>query len=92
MEENKKLSEVTKNIKIYPDRLDNLKVINKAIIKEHQVLDLVKKYQTEYDDIQLVVRASGTEDLVRVSCCYKDLDTMNEIVDNVVNLIKSLDK
>ena len=92
IEENKKLSELTNNIKIYPDRLDNLKVKDKSVIKNQQVIDLVNNYKKQYEDIQLVVRASGTEDLVRVSCCYKDLNTMNEIVDNVVNLIKSLDK
>lgn len=92
IEENKKLSELTNNIKIYPDRLDNLKVTDKSVIKDQQVIDLVNNYKKQYEDIQLVVRASGTEDLVRVSCCYKDLNTMNEIVDSVVNLIKSLDK
>lgn len=92
IEENKKLSELTNNIKIYPDRLDNLKVKDKSVIKDQQVIDLVNNYKKQYEDIQLVVRASGTEDLVRVSCCYKDLNTMNEIVDSVVNLIKSLDK
>ena len=92
IEENKKLSELTNNIKIYPDRLDNLKVKDKSVIKNQQVIDLVNNYKKQYEDIQLVVRASGTEDLVRVSCCYKDLNTMNEIVDSVVNLIKSLDK
>lgn len=92
VEENKSLSELTNNIKIYPDRLVNLKVKDKQIAKDVQVINLINKYLNEYEDIQLVVRASGTEDLLRVSCCYKDETIMNEIVDSVVDLIKSLDK
>lgn len=92
IEENKPLSELTNNIKIYPDRLVNLKVKDKQIAKDVQVINLINKYLNEYEDIQLVVRASGTEDLLRVSCCYKDETIMNEIVDSVVDLIKSLDK
>lgn len=92
IEENKSLSELTNNIKIYPDRLVNLKVKDKQIAKDVQVINLINKYLNEYEDIQLVVRASGTEDLLRVSCCYKDETIMNEIVDSVVDLIKSLDK
>ena len=92
VEENKPLSKLTNNIKIYPDRLVNLKVKDKQIAKDVQVINLINKYLNEYEDIQLVVRASGTEDLLRVSCCYKDETIMNEIVDSVVDLIKSLDK
>lgn len=92
IEENKSLSELTNNIKIYPDRLVNLKVKDKQIAKDVQVINLINKYLNEYEDIQLVVRASGTEDLLRVSCCYKDETIMNEIVASVVDLIKSLDK
>lgn len=92
IEENKPLSKLTNNIKIYPDRLVNLKVKDKQIAKDVQVINLINKYLNEYEDIQLVVRASGTEDLLRVSCCYKDETIMNEIVDSVVDLIKSLDK
>lgn len=90
--ENKKLSELVSDLTIYPDRLDNLKVKDKSIAKDKQVLELINKYKQEYENILIVVRASGTEDLLRVSCCYKDKKIMDEVVDNIVNLIKSLDK
>ena len=89
---NKTLIELTNELKIYPDKLVNLKVKNKHVIKNEKVIDIINKYKNLYDnDIQLVVRASGTEDLIRVSCCYKDENINNQIIDEIVSLIKSLD-
>jgi phosphoglucosamine mutase len=89
---NKTLKELTSKIKIYPDKLVNIKVKNKAVIKDNRVLEKINEYINEYQDkIQLVVRASGTEDLVRVSCCHESYDITNNIVDTIVELIKSID-
>lgn len=89
----KTLKELTSELKIYPDKLVNLKVKDKNIIKNELVVNKVNEFINLYNkNIQLVVRASGTEDLVRVSCCYSNYDIMNNIVDEMVNLIKSLDK
>ena len=92
-ETNKTLKELTSELKIYPDKLVNLRVKDKNIIKNELILNKVNEIINLYDkNIQLIVRASGTEDLVRVSCCYSDYDIMNNIVDEMVNLIKSMDK
>lgn len=89
----KTLKELTSELKIYPDKLVNLRVKDKNIIKNELVVNKVNEFINLYNkNIQLVVRASGTEDLVRVSCCYSNYDIMNNIVDEMVNLIKSLDK
>lgn len=89
----KTLKELTSELKIYPDKLVNLRVKDKNIIKNELVVNKVNELINLYNkNIQLVVRASGTEDLVRVSCCYSNYDIMNNIVDEMVNLIKSLDK
>lgn len=89
----KTLKELTSELKIYPDKLVNLKVKDKNIINNEIVVNKVNEFINSYNkNIQLVVRASGTEDLVRVSCCHSNYDIMNNIVDEIVNLIKSLDK
>ena len=89
---NKSLKELTSELKIYPDKLVNLKVNDKNVINNKLVINKVNEFIDEYkDDIQLVVRASGTEDLVRVSCCHKDYDVTNNVINTLVDLIKSID-
>ena len=89
---NKTLKELTSELKIYPDKLVNLKVNDKNVINNKLVINKVNEFIDEYkDDIQLVVRASGTEDLVRVSCCHEDYDVTNNVINTLVDLIKSID-
>lgn len=90
-ETGKTLQELTKDIVIYPDRLDNLRVKNKKVAKEEVVVNRVKAINNELgSEGLLIVRASGTENLVRVSCCAKTKEIVDKYVDELVELIKGL--
>lgn len=92
-ETNKSLQELTKEIEIWPDKLVNLKVKDKHIANDIRIKSLVDEYKNKYGSkLQLVIRASGTENLLRVSCCAKEDTLVNHIIDRFVTLIKQIDE
>lgn len=89
---NKSLLELTKDLEIWPDKLVNLKVKDKKIANEDIVKNEVNKIKEQYPNIQLVIRASGTENLLRVSCCAESKELVNEIIEHFVTLINKIDQ
>ncbi len=68
IESRKTLAELAKEVRIYPQLLKNVKVKDKAAAMEDpDVIEAVKKAEEELGaDGRILVRASGTEPLVRV--------------------------
>jgi len=60
----KSLSELSSMVPDYPQIMINVKTKNKVVIEHEEVKRLIEKYKRE--DTDIVVRASGTEPLVRV--------------------------
>ncbi len=87
-EENKSLYELTKDIEMYPYKLINLKVSDKSIIENETIKTKVKEYENKFDKYgKIILRASGTEDLIRVTVMHKDEEIMNECINTLVSLI-----
>ena len=87
-EENKSLYELTKDIEMYPYKLINLKVSDKSIIENETIKTKVKEYENKFDKYgKIILRASGTEDLIRVTVMHKDESIMNECITTLVSLI-----
>ncbi len=87
-EENKSLYDLTKDIEMYPYKMVNLKVSDKNIINNPNIVDTVKKYEKSFDKYgKIILRASGTEDLIRVTVMHKDESVMEECLNNLVSLI-----
>ena len=87
-EENKKLSELVNNIEMYPYKMVNLKVKDKTIIDSDVIVNKVKEYENKFDKYgKIILRASGTEELIRVTVMHKDIDIMNECINTLVSLI-----
>lgn len=87
-EENKSLYELTKDIEMYPYKLINLKVSDKSIIENETIKTKVKEYENKFDKYgKIILRASGTEDLIRVTVMHKDESIMNECINTLVSLI-----
>ncbi len=85
------LADLTKDIVIYPDRMVNLKVFDKTVAKKDEVVNKVKEVNSFLGNEGLViVRASGTENLVRVSCCAKTSELVDKYIEEFVKLITSL--
>lgn len=69
-EEGKSLQELIKDLKIYPQSLVNVRVVNKEAILSHQGFkDKIAEIEKSLDgNGRILVRASGTEPLIRVMC------------------------
>lgn len=89
----KSLQELTSDLEIWPDKLVNLRVKDKNIAKDARIQNKVQELLNEYkDEMQLVIRASGTENLLRVSCCAKNDSLVYNTIDMFVDLIQTIDK
>ena len=88
----KTLQELTEDIKMWPQELVNIRTYNKEILNDQRVVTVVDEVKEVLkDNGKVLVRASGTEPLVRVtlSCeTQEELDFhMNKIVD-AINIVK----
>ncbi len=88
----KSLKELTADIKMWPQKMENIKTTNKTIINDERVLKVINEVKDVLgEDGKVLVRASGTEPLVRVtiSCeLESDLDKYMALIVNTINEIK----
>jgi phosphoglucosamine mutase len=85
-----KLSVLKKEVTYYPDILINIKNIDKNLVNDEEVIQTVEKYKTMLgSDGKVLVRASGTEPLIRVSVSAKTEELVKTISSDLVNLIES---
>ncbi len=90
-EEQKTLAELTRNLVRYPERLVNLAVPNKSIATHPSVQNMVHQLQQKYGERgKFLVRASGTEALVRVSASAPTTADVDAAIATLVHLIRSL--
>ena len=87
----KKLSELTKDLVIYPQVLKNIRVVDKEQVLNHpQVAEAVKAAEASLEGIgRLLVRPSGTEPLVRVMAEAPTKEECDRAVDSVIRVIQS---
>lgn len=85
------LSELVKDVNIYPQLLVNVKVSDKEIVLNDE--DIKKAIslaeQKLGDDGRILVRKSGTEPLIRVMAEAKTDEICKECVNNIIDVIKS---
>ena len=90
IEFNKSLSELKKEITIYPQLLENITVKDKNIVlNDKDIKDAINEVEKEIGgDGRLLVRPSGTEPLIRVMVEAKTSEICKEIVSKIIDLIK----
>jgi len=75
----------------YPQVMINVNVVpayKEAYVNDDELNSLIEKYKEELGDSgRIIVRASGTEPLIRVMVEGKDFDEINAIASDVANLI-----
>jgi len=87
----KTMNELCSDIHIFPSKLVNIKGVNKALVSNKEVQDLILSVQSELkNEGFILVRASGTEPLIRVTCSAPTDKQVNEIIDQFVLLINNL--
>ncbi len=90
-ESNKTFKELTQEITMYPDKLVNLKNIDKTIANDPSLIDLVNQIKTELgSEGKVLVRPSGTENLIRVSASAKTMEQVDHIINTIIDKIKSI--
>ena len=91
-EEKKKLYSLLENLTIYPQVLKNVSVKDKNIILENNELkDLIQDLKEEIKDTgRILVRASGTEEKIRVMAEDKSIDTAKTVVDSIVSKVEDI--
>jgi phosphoglucosamine mutase len=85
------LHKLFEDVTMYPQKMVNIKNVNKTVL-DH---DLVKKAIKEADKVLgqnrlLLVRASGTEPLIRVTISHEDETLLDSVMDKLVSTIKEL--
>lgn len=92
LEKNIKTSELCKTIKKYPQVLINVKVSNdKKLLytKDEEIQNQVKLIESEFkDNGRVIIRASGTEPLIRVMLEGTDQKDIETKATKLANLIK----
>lgn len=90
-ETGKTLRELTSDIVLYPDRLVNLRDVDKTLVNHPEVLALVDAWRKRLgDEGKILVRASGTEPLIRVSVSARTEAVLAECQDEIVALLRKL--
>ncbi len=88
-ETNKTLHQLLDGITMYADKMINLKVEDKSIIKSEKVLNKIKEIENKLgNEGKVIVRASGTENLIRVSVMAKTEQLVEENIEQLVSIIK----
>lgn len=84
------LYELTEGFERYPQVLKNVRVTDKALtMQDPQVLDAVHTVETELGDTgRILVRASGTEPMVRVMVEAQSREACERYVDGVIATMK----
>lgn len=90
LESKAKLSDLLKEVKIYPQKLVNVEVKDKKAVKEDaEVINIVNQVEKELgSEGRILVRESGTELLTRVMVEAKSQEICDKQVERVVNVIK----
>lgn len=91
-EEKKAVDDLVSGLKILPQILKNEGVTNKiAIMENPELKQLIQKIQKELGEKgRIVVRPSGTEQLIRVMVEAETLEICEKYVESVISLVKEL--
>ena len=85
VEKNTTIKELIKDVSFYPDRLHNIKNIDKSLVNDKRIIKLVDKIREDLgEEGKVLVRPSGTEPMIRISASAKT----KEQVDNIIKIIE----
>lgn len=87
----KSMSQLSEGLKIYPQILENIKVTDVSkILKDKDVEAVINKVTIDLNDEgRVLVRASGTEPLIRVMVEAESFEKTKASVDEIMAVIKS---
>ncbi|MDJ1305065.1 MAG: phosphoglucosamine mutase [Candidatus Midichloria sp.] len=83
----KKASYIGKMFSLNPQVAKNIKFTGTSPLEDQRVLSSIKKIQSDNKDLQIIVRKSGTERLLRVMVEGKDINIVNEVANNIEQML-----
>lgn len=88
----KSLKDLLEGFERFPQVLENIHVSDKVAVMNHPaVLEAVKKIESVLkDDGRILVRSSGTEELVRIMVEAKSIDLCQVHVNDMINVVKNI--
>ncbi len=90
-EEKKTISELVSDITLFPYELINIKDVDKSILKTKDMQDFLTYTKENLgEDSLLLVRPSGTENLIRVTVSHQNQQIMKQTILSIVSKIKSV--
>lgn len=89
MARNMPLSKLAEPVKIYPQELQNVKVVDKTLVIENaKLLSKIKELETKLGDRgKILLRPSGTEPLIRVMVEAETKGMCKEYASELVSVI-----
>ncbi len=88
----KSLADLTADVHLYPDRLVNLKNIDKTLVADPEVVSRTATIARRLgDEGKILVRASGTEPLIRVSVSAPTIETVDACIAEIIDVIRTVE-
>lgn len=88
---NQTIESLSKAITWYPDKLVNLRGMDRNLVKHPEIQALVSSIEQELGKYgKILVRASGTEPLIRISCSARTNDLVEHYIDVVKQKLQSI--
>lgn len=90
-ETGKTLNQLIEDITMFPQKMVNIKTRDKEVINKKEVLDLIENTKKEWGSFgKVLIRASGTEPLVRITLSYENEDVLDIKMNEFIELINKL--
>jgi len=91
-ETNTNINDWLSDVWMYADKMVNIKVKDKTkVLNNKELFNKIEDIKKELNnDCKIIVRASGTEDLIRVSVMAKDSNIVNKYSDYLVNMVNAI--
>ena len=90
LEKKQTLGELCEEVKLYPQVLKNVRVVDKVAVEENDVVqkEVAEVAESLGENGRILVRASGTENLIRVMVEAESEELCNQYVEQVIEVIK----
>ena len=91
-ETNTNINDWLSDVHMYADKMVNIKVNDKnKVLNDKSLFNRIEEIKKELNnDCKIIVRASGTEDLIRVSVMAKDNDLVMKYSNELVNIVNNI--
>ncbi len=87
-ETKKTLSELTSDVSMWPQTLTNIRTFNKELLNDKRVVEVIESINEEVkENGKVLVRASGTEPLIRITISCETEELVSKYTDQIVSVI-----